>query len=137
MTKPKTKLSKKILIVDDDAYIRDAVRFTLQEQDYLQVEVLESADVASGIQQMKASQPDLVILDLHIGNETGFDFMDWMHKDKHLAKTPVIMLTAQDTLDNMFRAEHKGIGVYRFLGKPFNIEELQALVLSVCLPIKT
>jgi len=130
-----TKPTRKILIVDDDADIRESIRMTLEEQDYMNVEVIESADVASGIRQMEVSNPDIVILDLHMPNKTGFDFMDIVHKNKLLAKAKVIMLTADDTLDNVFKAESKGIGVYHFLGKPFNISDLQALVLSLSLPI--
>ena len=131
------KLTKKILIVDDDAAIREAVSLALEEQDYLNIEVTESADVASGIQQMKDTNPDIVILDLHMPDKSGFDFMDIAHKNKRFAKTKVIMLTADDTLGNIFKAEDKGIGAYHFLGKPFNISDLQALVLSLSLPIKT
>jgi DNA-binding response OmpR family regulator len=132
-----TKPTMKILIVDDDAYIREAVRLSIEEQDYFSVAVTESVDVASGIQQMKAIHPDIVILDLHMPGETGFDFMDIMHKDKNLANTKVIMMTADDTLANIFKAENKGIGAFHFLGKPFNISDLQALVLSLSLPITT
>lgn len=127
------KPTKKILIIDDDASIREAVRLTVEEQDFLNIEVTESADVASAIQQMKAIKPDIVILDLHMPDKTGFDFMDIVHKNKLLGKAKVIMLTADDTLGNLFKAEHKGIGAYHFLGKPFNISELQALVLDLSL----
>jgi len=127
------KLTKKVLIIDDDASIREAVRLTIKEQDFVNIEVTESADVASGIQQMRNIHPDIVILDLHMPDKTGFDFMDIVRKNKLLAKAKVIMLTADDTLSNLFKAEHKGIGVYHFLGKPFNISELQALVLDLSL----
>ncbi len=132
-----TKPTIKILIIDDDANIRDAVRLAVEEQDYLNVDVTESADVASGIQQMIDTHPDIVILDFHMPNKTGFEFMDIAHKNKLLAKTEVIMLTADNTLNNIFKAENKGIGAYHFLGKPFNVSELQALVLSLSLPITT
>ena len=128
-----TKPTKKILIIDDDASIREAIRLTVEEQDFLNVEVTESADVTSGIQQMKDIRPDIVILDLHMPGKTGFDFMDIVHKNKLLAKAKVIMLTADDTLGNLFKAEHKGIGAFHFLGKPFNISDLQALVLDLSL----
>lgn len=130
------KLTKKILIVDDDAGIREVVRLAIKEQDYMNVEVTESSDVASAIEQMEHIHPDIVILDLHMPNKTGFDFMDIVNKNKRLAKTKVIMLTADDTLSNIFSAEQKGIGAYHFLGKPFNISDLQALVLSLSLPFK-
>ncbi|MEO8105146.1 MAG: response regulator [Candidatus Saccharibacteria bacterium] len=131
-----TKPTKKILIVDDDADIRNAVRLAVEEQDFLDIVVTESADVASGIMQMNAIHPDIVILDLHMPKKSGLDFMDIVHNDETFAETKVIMLTADDTLDNIFRAEDKGIGAYHFLGKPFNISDLQALILSISLPIK-
>lgn len=131
-----TKRSMKILIVDDDADIREAVRLSLEEQNYLDIDITESSDVVSGIEQMKIINPDIVILDLHMPGKTGFDFMDLMNQDKNLVRTKVIMLTADDTLANIFKAEDKGIGAYHFLGKPFNISELQALVFSLGLPIK-
>jgi len=93
--------------------------------------------VASGIQQMEDVNPDIVILDLHLPDKTGFDFMDIVHKNKRFAKTKVIMLTADDTIGNVLKAEIEGIGAYNFLGKPFNISDLQALVFSISLPIKT
>ena len=131
------KPTKKILIVDDDADIREAVRVALEEQDYLNIEVTESANVASGIQQMEDVNPDIVILDLHLPDKTGFDFMDIVHKNKRFANTKVIMLTADDTIENVLKAEIEGIGAYNFLSKPFNISDLQALVLSLSLPVKT
>ena len=68
-------------------------------------------------------------------DKSGLDFMDIVHKDKRFEGTKVIMLTADDTMLNVFDAEHKGISAYHFLGKPFNIAELQALVLSLSLPL--
>jgi len=129
------KPTKKILIVDDDAHIRESIRLALEEQDYINVEVSESPDVAAAIHQLKSTNPDIVILDLHMPDKTGFDFMDMAREDEHFANTKVIMLTADDTMDNLFKAEGKGIGAYHFLGKPFNIADLQALVISLSLPI--
>lgn len=128
-----TKPTRKILIIDDDASIREAVRLTVEEQDFVDVVVTECADVASGVQQMKAARHDIIILDLHMPDKTGFDFMDIVHRDKLLGNAKVIMLTADDTLSNLLKAEYKGIGAYHFLGKPFNISDLQALVLELSL----
>jgi DNA-binding response OmpR family regulator len=130
-----TKPTKKILIVDDDAHIRESIRLALEEQDYINVEVSESPDVDTGIQQLKDTNPDIVILDLHMPDKSGFNFMDIARQDERFANIKVIMLTADDTMDNVFKAESKGIGAYHFLGKPFNVADLQALVLSLSLPI--
>jgi DNA-binding NtrC family response regulator len=133
MSKPK----KKILVIDDDARIRESVRLAVQEQDFFDIKVVESSNVIAGITQLKKLKPDVVILDLHMPDKSGFDFLDIMHQDKLFAKTKVIMLTADDTFKNLFKAEGKGIDAYYFLGKPFNISDLQAMVLKICLPLKT
>ena len=130
-----TKPTIKILIVDDDFHIRDSIRLALVEQDFVKVEISESIDVASGIQQLKNLNPDIIILDLHMPDKTGFDFIDIARKDESFAQVKVIILTADDTLDNIFQAEAKGIGAFHFLGKPFSVADLQALVLSLSLPI--
>jgi DNA-binding response OmpR family regulator len=132
-----TKPVKKILIVDDDAGSREAVRLALEEQDFLNIEFAESSDVTSALKQLKDIKPDIIVLDLHLPGKNGFEFMDIVHKNKLLGSTEVIMLTADDTLENVFKAEYKGIETYHFLGKPFNISDLQALVLILSLPIKT
>ena len=120
----------KILIIDDDADIRASIRVALEEQEYVVVEVTESASVSTGIRLTNAINPDVVILDLHMPNKNGWDFMNMLHKNIRLAQTRVIMLTADNTPNNIFQAEKKGIGEYQFLAKPFNISELQALVLN-------
>jgi two-component system phosphate regulon response regulator PhoB len=131
------KLRKKVLIVDDDASIRDSIRLAIEEQEYVQIEVTESADVGSGIEMMKKIHPDIVILDLHLPDKSGFEFMDILNKDKSLANTKVIMITVDDTLANVFKAQDKGIGAYNFIGKPFNILDIQAVVVGLCGPDKT
>jgi two-component system phosphate regulon response regulator PhoB len=131
------KLRKKVLIVDDDASIRDSIRLAIAEQEYVQIEVTESADAGSGIEMMKKIHPDIVILDLHLPDKSGFEFMDILNKDKSLANTKVIMITVDDTLANVFKAQDKGIGAYNFIGKPFNILDIQALVVGLCGPDKT
>ncbi len=130
------KPNKKILIVDDDSDIRESVRLALLEkQDYLDIEVTECPDATSGLEQLNKLKPDIVILDLHMPGKSGFDFIDIMRKDKSLSNTKVIMLSADDSILNIFEAEDRGVEAFHFLGKPFNIADLQALVLSLSLEI--
>jgi DNA-binding response OmpR family regulator len=126
-----TRSTMKVLVVDDDTDIRNSIHLALEEQNQITVEITESANVASGIQQAKAINPDVIILDLHMPNKNGWDFMNLLHKDARLAKTRVVMLTADGTDYNSFQAEKKGIGSYQFLAKPFDITELQTLVLNL------
>lgn len=128
-----SKPIKKVLIVDDDSDIRQSVRLALEEQDFMRFEITECADAASGLDQLIKLKPEIVILDLHMPGKSGFDFMDVMRKDKSLSNIKVIMLSADDTIPNIFEAEDRGIEAFHFLGKPFNISDLQALVLSLSL----
>lgn len=131
------KLTKKILIVDDDSNIRYAVRLIIEEQEYIEAEVTGCANVSAAIESIKQSIPDIIILDLHMPDKTGFEFMDYLRKDTLYNAVQVIMLTVDDTLDTVLAAEAKGIDPFHFLGKPFNISELQALVLKLSLPTNT
>ncbi|GAC1386456.1 MAG: response regulator [Candidatus Saccharimonadales bacterium] len=127
---------KKILVIDDDRETRKSVKLALEEIQLLDIHVSESVDATNGLRQMKNVLPDVIILDLHLPGKSGFEFMDSMRDDKRFDSTEVIMLTGDDRLDNVFTAEHKGIDVYYFLGKPFNVSDLQAVILQICLPMK-
>lgn len=129
----KSKLKKKILIVDDNSDIRKSVSLALQEQDFLEIEVTECANATSGIEQLDKVNPDIVILDIHMPGKSGFDFIDYINNN-HLTKIKVIMLSADDSLMNILKAGAKGVDEFLFLGKPFNISDLQALVLGLCFP---
>ncbi|MBC7708132.1 response regulator [Polaromonas sp.] len=122
-----------VLIVDDESVIRHSVRLALEEQDFMDIKIIESSSVASGIRQVEKVQPDLVILDLHMPNKNGFDFIDIMKRNKLIAKTKIIMLTVDDTFKNIFIAESKGVDALYFLAKPFNVSDLQAMVFKTCL----
>ena len=56
-----TKPNKKILIVDDDADIRNSIRLALEEQDYVNAEITESPNVDEAVQQVKDNAPDIII----------------------------------------------------------------------------
>lgn len=129
-------LKKKILIVDDDGGIRESVRLAIEELDLKNVEIVACSDATSGIEQLTTLRPDIIILDLHLPDKSGFEFMDILNSHKNLNKTKVIMLTVDDTMENVYEASSKGVDAFYFLGKPYNISDLQALVLSLFFPPK-
>lgn len=116
-----------VLIVDDDPAIRDAVKLALNEQDLLSLDIHEATNVERGLVKAYELQPDLVILDLHMPGKSGFEFMDELRGGK-LRGTPVLMLTANDDMETIFTAGEKGIDMFHVLGKPFNVDDLQAMV---------
>ncbi len=130
-----TKPTKTILIVDDDADTRNSIRLALEEQDHMHVEITGCHNVDSAVKQIETETPDIIILDLHMPGKSGFDFMNIINANDRFKDIKVIMLTVDDTMLNIFDAESKGINAYYFLGKPFNITDLQALILNLSLPM--
>jgi CheY-like chemotaxis protein len=115
-------------LVDDDDTIRDSVKVSLEAQDMVNVKVLDANNVDAGIVLAQRTKPNVIILDLHMPEKTGYDFMDEINADKSLKDTQFIMLTGDDSMANLFKAESKSIKPYRFIGKHFEVSDLQAMV---------
>lgn len=127
-------IKAKILIIDDDSDIRNAVRLTLDSELEVNHTFIEADSVGSGLKALKTLMPDVVILDLHMPGKDGFDFLDDIRKNESFPLTKVIILTADDRLKNLLHTENKGIDAYHFMGKPFANDALKAMVLSLIVP---
>ena len=103
----------KILIVDDDADLRTALRLRLRANRY---DTVSAVDGYSAISQAYKEKPDLIILDLGLPAGDGFVVLDRLHKNPELADIPVIVLTARDPEN----AERKALemGACAFFQKP-------------------
>jgi CheY-like chemotaxis protein len=88
----------RILVVDDDAAIRELLRFVLEEEGY---EVIEAADGAEGLQRYQAAPTDLVITDLQM---PGMDGLELMMALRRMVPTPVLMAISGD-LDALTQAK--------------------------------
>jgi len=111
---------KTILLVEDDPAIALIIRETLIG------ECATFASVASIGERnawLAGNRPDLVITDVVLPDGDGIDSLPGVGIDPN---TPVIVLSAQNTLDTAVRAT--GIGSYDYLPKPFDLEELTASV---------
>ncbi len=83
----------KILIVDDDPDLRQALRLRLRANHY---DTISASDGYSAIAQAYKEHPDLVILDLGLPAGDGYVVLDRLQKDDKLSTIPVIVLTARD-----------------------------------------
>jgi two-component system phosphate regulon response regulator OmpR len=114
----------KILVVDDDARIRDLLRRYLTQQDF---EVLLAEDGKSMLRVMQRETVDLIVLDLMMPGDDGLTVCRKLRSAKDL--TPVIMLTAKgEDVDRIIGLE---VGADDYLGKPFNPRELLARINAV------
>jgi two-component system phosphate regulon response regulator OmpR len=109
-----------VLIVDDDRGIREELR------DYLQnhgMHVETSADAVGARHRMGLRKFDILLLDLWIGHDNGFDLLREVRQGKDL---PCIMMTAQDDITDKIVGLELGADDYLF--KPVNLRELLARI---------
>lgn len=131
MKQPNNKT--KILIIDDEPDVRTAVRLTLEAENNASYSFAEADNVTSGLKAFKTSKPDVVILDLLMPGESGYDFINRLKRSKVKPLTKIIVLTAHDSMKNLWKAESKGVDAYHFMSKPFVGEDLRATVLGMVL----
>lgn len=112
-----------ILIVDDDPKVRKTLRLCLESEGYC---VHEAANMASTLAMIKTVQPDLISLDLQLGQDDGFDIA---RRIRSFSQVPIIMVTGKnDVIDRVVGLE---LGADDYITKPFHVREVQARVKSV------
>jgi len=114
----------KVLVVDDEEYIRDLVSSALRIAGF---DSLLAPDGHRALAAVAAKDPDLVILDVGLPGIDGFEVCRRLREDGD--DTPVIFLTARDTREDMLSGFTKGGDDY--VTKPFSLEELVARVRAV------
>ena len=115
-----------VLIVEDDAPIRDAMVLALLSQDYL---VDEAVDGAAGLQAVEARRPSLVVLDLHMPVLDGWGFAQALHEAGF--DPPILIVTANT---NEAQDAVVDIGAVGFLAKPFAVTDLLGCVAHFRIP---
>ena len=83
-------MAKKILIIEDDKFLRKVINRKLLEGGY---SVIEAIDGEKGLKAIKKERPDLVLLDLVLPEMDGFEVLAEMKKEPSLSKIPVIILS--------------------------------------------
>jgi len=106
-----------ILIIDDDKQIRELLQTFLQKQGW---HVVSASNSEQARQILKTIKPDLIILDVMMPKESGFEFLAKLRVNNN--NTPVLMLTAKIELDDKVEGLLKGADDY--LTKPFEPDEL-------------
>jgi len=119
-------LTRTALIVDDSSSIRAMLAFTLQEAGFA---VLQADDGQNATKVLDGRQIDLIITDLNMPNMDGFALIRHIRALPAYRFVPILMLT---TVSNEERkAEGKKTGATAWLVKPFDPEQLMAVVAKV------
>jgi DNA-binding response OmpR family regulator len=111
----------KILIVEDEPKLASALRHGLEDEGYA-VEVAGTGE--EGFYLMHARPPDLLVLDIMLPNRDGFQILAELRRGA--VETPVLLLTARDSVEDRVRGLDHGADDY--MVKPFAFPELLARV---------
>jgi two-component system, chemotaxis family, chemotaxis protein CheY len=115
-------MGAKILTVDDSRMVRVIVSKTFAPLGY---EILEASNGAQALITAQEQLPDLIFLDITMGDMSGLAVLEQLRATPELANTPVIMLTAESGHATLERADKLKVSGY--VSKPFKGEQLLAL----------
>ncbi len=111
---------KKILVVEDDKFLRKVYESKLPKEGY---EVVTAVDGEEGLAAIKREKPDLVLLDLIMPKMTGFDVLIEVQKDSRIKNIPILVLSNLGQEGDLSRA--KSLGAKDFLIKAnYSIKEV-------------
>ena len=117
---------KTILIVDDEAAIREMIRMSLEMAGF---NCIEAGDIQSAHGQVVDQTPDLVLLDWMLPGGSGIELLRRLKRDEVTAKMPIIMLTAKTEEDN--KIQGLDVGADDYVTKPFAPRELLSRIKAV------
>lgn len=116
----------KILVVDDEESLCEILQFNLEVEGY-------EADVAYSAEQALRMHPErysLILLDVMMGEMSGFRMAQLLKADPETARVPVIFCTAKDSEDDTVAGLN--IGADDYITKPFSVREVLARVAAYC-----
>jgi two-component system phosphate regulon response regulator PhoB len=117
---------KTVLIVDDEAAIREMIAMSLELAGF---DCLEAGDIQQAHSQIIDRQPDLVLLDWMLPGGSGIELLRRLKRDELTAQLPVIMLTAKTEEDN--KIQGLDVGADDYVTKPFAPRELVSRIKAV------
>ncbi len=115
----------KILVVDDEEDLCEILKFNLENEGY----EIDTANSAEEALKMDISSYDLLLLDVMMGEISGFKMANILKKDRKTAHIPIIFITAKDTENDTITGFNLGADDY--ISKPFSLREVTARVKAV------
>jgi len=115
-----------VLVVDDEAAIRDMIQYALEKADMV---VQTASDAHEALIRISDSRPDIILMDWMMPGVSGLDLTRRLRKDAFTEDIPIIMLTAKVTEDDRVAGLEAGTDDYVI--KPFSPRELLARIRAV------
>ena len=126
LNREKAFMKGKILVVEDEAPIREMLGYTLMKEGYI---FREAADVEQARPLLASEKPDLVLLDWMLPGMSGADYARRIRNNPDTRDIPIIMLTARGEEADKIRGLDTGADDY--VTKPFSTRELLARIRAV------
>ena len=115
----------RILVVDDEEDLCEILKFNLENEGY----EIDTANSAEEALKLDISSYDLLLLDVMMGEISGFKMANILKKDRKTANIPIIFITAKDTENDTITGFNLGADDY--ISKPFSLREVTARVKAV------
>lgn len=115
----------RILAVDDEEDLCEILKFNLENEGY----VVDTANSAEEALKLDISSYNLLLLDVMMGEISGFRMASILKKDKKTANIPIIFITAKDTENDTVTGFNLGADDY--ISKPFSLREVVARIKAV------
>lgn len=115
---------KKIVVVDDERSILEALEFMLSEEGY----AVKTASHGNELLRLTSEKPDLIVLDLLISGEDGRQLCRMLKTREDTKDIPVIMISAYPNAQHFI----KECGADDFLPKPFDMHEFLTVISKYC-----
>lgn len=116
---------KKLLIVDDEAYIRSLLEQTLEDLEDEGVEIITAADGVEGLQKIRGELPELVFLDIMLPKMNGYDICRAVKENERTRDSTIVLLTAKGQKSELYRGLE--LGAVDYITKPFDPDEVYDL----------
>jgi DNA-binding NtrC family response regulator len=114
-----------VLVVDDESSILDTLRILLRKEGY---EVTTAQGGKAGLEQIRSGSHSIVLTDVRMPQVSGLDILRAAKEQD--AETPVILMTAQASLQSAVQAVNEG--AFYYIQKPFSNDELLAILRRAC-----
>ncbi len=122
-------MDHKVLIVDDEAYIRLLIEQALEELEDEGVEILTAEDGEDGLAVIEGEHPEIVFLDVMMPKMNGFEVCQRVKRQLGLSQVYVVLLTAKGQEYDRQKGEEVGADLY--ITKPFDPDDLLELARRV------
>jgi DNA-binding response OmpR family regulator len=108
----------RVLVVDDDAYMR-----VLCSLEFPELDLLEATGVQDGLRLAEDERPDVVVIDVHLAGRDGLDLLRLLRDHGPTSQIPAVVITAGH--DEGQRAKVIGAGADEYLRKPLDSDEFR------------